>query len=412
MKIPNKARYNYVACKSSEFITEENITHFPISPYEIIKRHKWALNTYSSLAKQMKCTIDDISAAFCTDEAYTIFNGNNYTIAYNDTKYADRIWFTLMHEIGHIYLNHFKDFEKTIISRNELSKGEYKILENEANAFARNVLSPAPVVEQLKEKSTDKLCIYFHLSKDAASARLDFLHSDMYWNNYTKVTFKILSRFLNYFNIKHCSICSNSSPSKADFCSICGSASFKWGDGKMKYPTKIKMNENSKAVRCPICDNEEVPSEGEYCPICGIELVNRCSNVDSYGNGCGALAAGNARHCLLCGAETTFYLNKLLKPWDEELALLNEDEDFNIITNDWNKIILEQGGGTRSYLKNSVLEFSDNNCFCIVFSDPMNYDMGKRPSVIGELENYISSHYGKNVYFKTRLQSISDPIEV
>ena len=154
MKIPDRARYDYVACKSSEFIAEENITYFPISPYEIIKRHKWALNTYSTLAKQMNCTIDDISAAFRTDEAYTIFNGNNYSIAYNDTKYADRIWFTLMHEVGHIYLNHFENFEKTIIRRNEMSKNEYKVLENEANAFARNVLAPAPIIEQLPEKST------------------------------------------------------------------------------------------------------------------------------------------------------------------------------------------------------------------------------------------------------------------
>ena len=57
----------------------------------------------------------------------------------------------------------------------------------------------------------------------------------------------------------------------------------------MKYPTRIKVNENSKALRCPICDNEEVPLDGDYCPICGADLINRCSNIDSYGNGCGAL---------------------------------------------------------------------------------------------------------------------------
>lgn len=72
MKIPDKARYYYVAYRSSEFIIEENITCFPVSPYEIIKRHKWALTTYSTLAKEMCCDIDDISSAFMTDEAYTI----------------------------------------------------------------------------------------------------------------------------------------------------------------------------------------------------------------------------------------------------------------------------------------------------------------------------------------------------
>ncbi len=406
MKIPDKARYDYVACKSSEFITEENITYFPISPYEIIKRHKWALNTYSSLAKQMSCTIDDISAAFRTDEAYTIFNGNNYTIAYNDAKYADRIWFTLMHEIGHIYLNHFKDFEKTIIRRGEMSKGEYKILENEANAFARNVLSPAPIVEQLNEKSTDKLCIYFHLSKDAASARLDFLHSDMYWNNYTKVTFKIISRFMDYFNNKHCNICNSTSTAKSNFCPICGSNSLLWGNGKMKYPVKIKVNEKSKALRCPICDNEEISPEGAYCFICGCELINRCTNFDDYGNGCGALAAANARYCIYCGAETTFFQNKLLIPWDEEKKSLNKGISLDTIMNDWDTIINKQGGGARSYLRNTLLENGGNDCICIVFPDSMSYDMGRRPTVISELERYIENHYEKSVYFKTRLQNM------
>lgn len=411
MKIPDRARYDYVACKSSEFIAEENITYFPISPYEIIKRHKWALNTYSTLAKQMNCTIDDISAAFRTDEAYTIFNGNNYSIAYNDTKYADRIWFTLMHEVGHIYLNHFENFEKTIIRRNEMSKNEYKVLENEANAFARNVLAPAPIIEQLPEKSKENICSFFHMSNDAAKTRLDLLHSDMYWNNYTKVTFKIISRFLDYFNNKHCNICNSTSTAKSNFCPICGSHSLLWGNGKMKYPVKIKVNEKSKALRCPICDNEEISPEGAYCHICGSELVNHCANIDEFGNGCGALASGNARYCIYCGSETTFSLSKLLIPWDKEQESLNEEINLDAIIQGWNKIVKEQGGGAPCYLRDTRLENGGDNCICIVFPDSINYDMGKRPSVIGELERYIFVHYGKMVSFKTRVSSLPDGVE-
>lgn len=411
MKIPDRARYDYVACKSSEFIAEENITYFPISPYEFIKRHKWALNTYSTLAKQMNCTIDDISAAFRTDEAYTIFNGNNYSIAYNDTKYADRIWFTLMHEVGHIYLNHFENFEKTIIRRNEMSKNEYKVLENEANAFARNVLAPAPIIEQLPEKSKENICSFFHMSNDAAKTRLDLLHSDMYWNNYTKVTFKIISRFLDYFNNKHCNICNSTSTAKSNFCPICGSHSLLWGNGKMKYPVKIKVNEKSKALRCPICDNEEISPEGAYCHICGSELVNHCANIDEFGNGCGALASGNARYCIYCGSETTFSLSKLLIPWDKEQESLNEEINLDAIIQDWNKIVKEQGGGAPCYLRDTRLENGGDNCICIVFPDSINYDMGKRPSVIGELERYIFVHYGKMVSFKTRVSSLPDGVE-
>ena len=411
MKIPDKARYYYVAYRSLEFIIEENITCFPVSPYEIIMRHKWALTTYSTLAKEMCCDIDDISSAFMTDEAYTIFNGKNYTIAYNDTKGTDRIWFTLMHEIGHIYLKHFIDFEKTILRCKKLSKCEYKILENEANAFARNVLAPAPIIEQLPEKSKENICSFFHMRNDAAKTRLDLLHSDMYWNNYTKVTFKIISRFLDYFNNKHCNICNSTSTAKSNFCPICGSNSLIWGNGKMKYPVKIKVNEKSKALRCPICDNEEISPEGAYCHICGSELVNHCANVDEFGNGCGALASGNARYCIYCGSETTFSLSKLLIPWDKEQESLNEEINLDAIIQDWNKIVKEQGGGASCYLRDTRLENGGDNCICIVFPDSINYDMGKRPSVIGELERYIFVHYGKMISFKARVSSSPDGVE-
>ena len=35
-------------------------------------------------------------------------------------------------------------------------------------------------------------------------------------------------------------------------------------------------------------------------------------------------------------------------------------------------------------------------CTCI-------YDMGKRPTVIGELERYVEANFSRSIYFKTRL---------
>ncbi|WP_455650323.1 ImmA/IrrE family metallo-endopeptidase [Enterocloster citroniae] len=209
------------------------------------------------------------------------------------------------------------------------------------------------------------------------------------------------------FETKHCSICQSTKiMPDTTFCPICGKSSFQYGEGKMKYQIKIKVNEKSKALRCPICDNEEVSPEGDYCSICGCELTNRCTNVDNFGNGCGALAAANARYCIYCGSETTFSLNKLLIPWDEEQKSLNNEINLDTIMNDWNSIINNQGGGARSYLRNTLLENGGNNCICIVFPDSMSFDMGRRPTVIGELERYIENHYGKSVYFKTRLQNM------
>ena len=38
-----------------------------------------------------------------------------------------------------------------------------------------------------------------------------------------------------------------------------------------------------------------------------------------------------------------------------------------------------------------------------LFGNPDNYEIGRRPTIMGELENYVKNTYGKDIYFKTRL---------
>lgn len=78
-------------------------------------------------------------------------------------------------------------------------------------------------------------------------------------------------------------------------------------------------------------------------------------------------------------------------------------EDLNLIRNEWAKIVRSIGGGARSYLRDTMVEPGGEGCLTIVFLDSMSYDMGKRPTVIGELERKVEAAYGKSIYFKTRL---------
>ncbi|MFW5437081.1 hypothetical protein [Paenibacillus apiarius] len=87
----------------------------------------------------------------------------------------------------------------------------------------------------------------------------------------------------------------------------------------MKYDG-YTVDENGRALRCPRCENEEI-TDGTYCKICGTHTVNRCTNryFDNMDGeeviNCSAIAEGNARYCVHCGHETTFYKNKLLNDW-------------------------------------------------------------------------------------------------
>lgn len=78
-------------------------------------------------------------------------------------------------------------------------------------------------------------------------------------------------------------------------------------------------------------------------------------------------------------------------------------EDLKLVRNEWGKIVRSVGGGARAYLRDTVVEPGGDSCLTIVFMDPMSYDMGKRPTVIGQLEQQVQEKYGRSLYFKTRL---------
>ncbi|MDO5417444.1 MAG: DNA polymerase III subunit gamma/tau [Lachnospiraceae bacterium] len=77
-------------------------------------------------------------------------------------------------------------------------------------------------------------------------------------------------------------------------------------------------------------------------------------------------------------------------------------EDLKLIRNEWGNIVRQMGMSIRPSFRDTVVEPSGDSCLCIVFSDPINYAIGNRPSVIGSLERYVAEKYGKSIYFKTR----------
>ena len=330
MKIPVYARYDYSVKRSCEFLEEFSISQFPVNPFEIINSNNWGLLTYSEMAKEYNCTIDDVINSVKSKDARTIYNGNNYTIAYNDFKPKRRILFTLMHEIGHIYLNHLVDFENTEVHRGGLSNDENKVLENEANTFARNTLAPATFVELLNEKSKKAISKYFGLSYLAAQTRLDFLDYDKQYVNQSGIQSRLHRIFYKFYYRYGCKKCNAIIIIKdASYCPICGEKRLKWGDGKMYYK-KYNTYENSNKLRvCLICDNEETDMNGDYCHICGKPLANRCDDRnweynDSYGDKpCGKPVPSNARFCPYCGSTTTFFNENILEDWKAEHDKIN-----------------------------------------------------------------------------------------
>lgn len=303
MKIPLLARYNGTVEKSYLFVMN-NVKYFPLNPFEIIKKFKWGLLTYEDMAKKLNCSIDDICECFGSD-GYSIYDGKYYSIAYNISGNSkERINFTLAHEIGHIILNHHKDFEVTEIIKDNFIESEYKILENEANCFARNILAPAPLSQKVPFLfRTLKLNDIFNISSTARSTRLNFLKNDLNYLTATEI-FKMQQNFDTYLICRNCN--AQFINNTYHYCPQCGTKKLKKGIGLMIYKNEVELDELKKAKICPKCGNEEI-LEGPYCKICGLELFNRCTNSDNAWDSCGEVCDANARYCHKCGAKTLFY---------------------------------------------------------------------------------------------------------
>ena len=75
-----------------------------------------------------------------------------------------------------------------------------------------------------------------------------------------------------------------------------------------------------------------------------------------------------------------------------------------MIRNEWGKIVRDMGMSIRPSFRETVVEPAGDSCLCIVFNDPMNFAIGSRPSVLGDLERYVEQKYGKSLYFKSRVR--------
>ena len=86
-------------------------------------------------------------------------------------------------------------------------------------------------------------------------------------------------------------------------------------------------------------------------------------------------------------------------------------EDLQMIRNEWGKIIRNLGGVIRSSFRDTIVEPSGDSCLTVVFANTDNYEIGRRPTIMGELEEYVKNTYNKEIYFKTRLLGTGERVD-
>lgn len=350
---PNFKRAEYEAYAT---LLEVGANSLPINLKKIIAHYPdLSLITYSRLAESEAMSVEEIGRLLSSHEGCLHYEEDGkYILYFNDTlANKNRIRFTIAHELGHYVMGHLKNNSRANISRYSLTIEENRLYEKEADHFAGKLLAPIPLVGyfigKFGELTPNSLTSFFNVSYQAANIVLKEISrvfrygfNPSYRKDLQEQFALSLEQKVNQSYCKNCK--SISILPHATSCPICGHNELVFinnhnhllfdptfrGD-LMKY-NKIEVDENSKAITCPNCENEDLPlSDGDHCGICGIYVKNICSGFryensmpaephePSQLHGCGNNhLEGNHRFCPDCGMMSTFYYYGILRNWIDE----------------------------------------------------------------------------------------------
>lgn len=142
--------YEFIKGEVTHILLKYNVKCIPVSGFEIASKMGITLIPYFSLYGRKLQTAYETSK----DGYFVEDNGHEY-IYYNDIdwNYERQNW-TVLHEIGHIVLDH---------------TGHSKREEKEADFFAKFAIAPPVLVYKIKAKGTVDIYNAFNITYEAAS---------------------------------------------------------------------------------------------------------------------------------------------------------------------------------------------------------------------------------------------------
>ena len=162
---------------------------------------------------QMACAVTLTYPAFC--------------IVYrDDLAGSGRLRFALAHELGHLFMNHYRDYPDRMFS----GMSSDRFLEEEADAFARNLLAPVPLVDVIRyNRPRQARAEVFGFSRRDWISRLDLLDDDRSHVD-EEMANTLIWLFRDYLLGRRCGACGHvfTADGGDDVCPQCGAASPDW----------------------------------------------------------------------------------------------------------------------------------------------------------------------------------------
>ncbi len=145
----SREQYEYIDESILDTFEAAGIVSFPIDVFDLCSKLRISLKRYSNYPDLLKEFSDD---------AFRYYNPKKqeFIIFYNDSIESNRVNFSIMHEIGHIQLDHQK---------RPLTE---EMQETEANTFAQKALAPMGVILKLGLKTDIQISSIFNISLPCA----------------------------------------------------------------------------------------------------------------------------------------------------------------------------------------------------------------------------------------------------
>lgn len=145
----SKEQRRYIEESILDTFEAAGVNTFPIDVFDLCHKLKIRVLKYSAYPTEL---ID------FSEDAFSFYNQKKqeYVIIYNDAIESARVNFSIMHEIGHIQLDH---------DRAKLTEAEKEV---EADTFAQKALAPAGVILKLGLKTDVQISSVFKVSLPCA----------------------------------------------------------------------------------------------------------------------------------------------------------------------------------------------------------------------------------------------------
>ena len=283
----------YAFHMAHKFLKEYDIRWLPVNPYEIINNHlTWKMKSVTQVAIEISKSKEHVlNHVMRSKDGVAIYDiaKDQYDIIINsdDEIPPARMLWTVVHEIGHIYLSHLRDFKVTKITTEELSVKDYNDLEFEADMFAGEVLASKWLMRYIDIADEKDIALITGISDDAARNRYNKA-TEEYSFTPANIVYTI-SRFENY--IKEITFCA-----PCDWFDLAKFASQNAPQPLLPKPMPPFVKTTNT---CKLCGNQKgITANSNFCNACGKPLKPAMSKA---AQNCKHVNIKEAAFCEKCG---------------------------------------------------------------------------------------------------------------